>query len=245
MPKKNVNEKMGTVLGVEGDEEEEGKTKTVPIPKREPQRTEIDNKALSDMLQRIASRDPDDLKQLTKMPQQLADPIAKGMSYYGSTMKAIEGQCSALVGFYIEKCKLDIARCEKQIGESKDKTDKDKAATSSPSTSIVPTGKWIDRLGDKWFGKPKPKILPELEPFVLDQHLKALKIRLSELEEEKKTLVIIDTSKSYFNVWAFNIFLNWRSLDGDLMGSLVSLADAQIVTQQEENKLDPNRLFLR
>ncbi len=194
--------------------------------------------ALKDLLLRLGSLEMDDLKQLTTISLKVRDPLAKGISYYDSTIPTIEKQCNELLDWYIERCEADIKSCEANIEALKGQT----KPVSSQNT-VLTKRTWLDRLLNK-----KERILPELESLNESARLEELKARLAELNVLKtESETKIDTRQMYFMEWAYNYFLLCRSQPGDdnhlkMMGMLT---DGQIVNKQESGQLDPSRIFTR
>lgn len=244
---KAEEEKYGTALTATEEHEPEepqgngngnGHKKPVVRPKK-PEVVEIDNKALRDMLLRLASKEFDNLKQLTDLPLKLTDPIAKGIAYYDATLEILQEQFGELLDWYIERCELDIKNCTMLIAE--------KVKDEKELPPVDQRGKlnFFDKALDKVLGKPKPKITPALELLDLNDRLKVLNKRLVELQEDKNNLETYDTEEMFFKKWAFNLCLVRRSLGGHGHDSLVSLADAQIVTQQEQGMDKFGGIFTR
>lgn len=256
MPSKKTKD-MGTILGAEDEEPVEPKPPQAKRPARKPQTMEIDNKALRDMLTRMASMEEHDLQQLTDLPLKLIDPIAKGLAYYDATILELNEQCEELLRWYIERCDDDIEVCknliekakkDKEDLEAKEKLEKEAKAkevkipapaVATPNkkgalkpVKIKPVKPQERSLFDKIFGV-KPKVDPELEILNLEDRKLMLIQRQLDLAAELGELEEIDTSEMFFKKWAHHLFLNRRSLGGHAFDGLISLADAQIVTQQE------------
>lgn len=213
----------------EEHEEPKEEKKRTPVPRRkQPVKLDEANIALlKDMLARIASREIDDLKQLTDLPLKLVDVIAKAAAYYEATLRTLEEQYSCLLDWYIEMNEDELANLQAIIDEPVPEPPK-------PKKTI-----WT-----MIFGQPKIKEDPKLVKFELDEKRKELEERIAFLKAEKEGISEIDISGSYFMQWLYNLCLNRRSLGGHLLENLSLLADAQILNQQQNN-FDKSSIFTR
>jgi hypothetical protein len=224
-----------------GDEEEGSENKPAKSIRKEPGKGLTDKKeyesALKDLLLRLGSLAPDDLKQLTFMSLKIRDPLAKGMAYYDSTIPTIEAQCNELLDWYIEKCEKDIKRCEEYIQSLVGKP------PVIPVMTVLRKKTWVDKI----FGSPKVRVLPSLEAYEATTHLEELNKTLIDLNVMKTETIKVDTNKMYFKTWAYNYLLNCRSQSGDdnLLKMMVMLADGQIVNKSDSGGLDGSKVFLR
>ena len=246
MPRKKISvmeEKYGAVLGASDEDDEVAEDKPQRNTKWKPpernQNQELE-KALKDLLLRLASRDIDDLKQLTNMPSKLIDPIAKGMAYYAATLPTLEKEYIALLDWYIKQVETEYALLTLKVNTAGvDNTER----LSTPQAPIRTF--WQKAWGIKVFAPPP------LQPFDIDERLQELARLSNELRAERDTLGSIDTEESYFIKWAYNFFMNRRSApvseqDNNLLKMLVMLTDGQIVNQQQQGMgFDPSRILSR
>lgn len=135
----------------------------------------------------------------------------------------------------------EMDKLSKELDEAKARLAELKKDDIPPQAAPVLTKKtWVDRI----FGKPKPKISPELEIINLQNYKHELETRRDELNEEKALLAEeFETDQMFFMRWAVNLYRNRRSLGGHAFDLFGSLSDAQIVTQAENGNLSKDKIF--
>lgn len=193
-------------------------------------------KIAKDLLLLLRSKDIQDLKQLTDLPNKLIDPISKGVAYYDGTLNTITTQCVALLDYYILKCQGDIARMQLLI-EKNIKDAEKKEETAKPRTF------WQKLLGSK------PKILEvhELEPFDPEKRKAELEVLLAELQATKTEWeeMEVDVGESFFMTWLYNFCLTRRSQgDQKLIGGVLPLIQDQMYATGGGDTADKYRKIL-